>query len=163
MRRVTLARRGALAATVGALALAFAIPGLWLGVAVVALAGVGAWIAIERRWLWASGLLLIASALIGVVAAVLDRSAWLPLVAQLAALTVWDLDRFEQRVSQAAAQRIEDLSQRHLRRLGIAVALGGSLAGISLLIRAPLGFWPTLLVAVAFVMLLIGALRRAAT
>ena len=43
------------------------------------------------------------------------------------------------------------------------MALGGSLAGISLLIRTPLGFWPTLLAAVAFVLLLIGALRRAAT
>ena len=163
MIRVRRARRAALAVTIGAWVLAFAIPGFWLGAAGVAVLGVVAWIVLERRWSWASGLWLIGAALLSVSATVLGRSAWLPLVAQLAALATWDLDRFEQRASQAAAQGIEEISQRHLRRLGIAMALGGSLAGISLLIRTPLGFWPTLLAAVAFVLLLIGALRRATT
>ncbi len=162
MNRVRTVRRAALAVTIAALVLAFAIPGFWLAAAAVAVLGAAVWIVSERRWTWASGLWLIGVALLSLAATVLSRSAWLPLVAQLAALAVWDLVRFEQRTSQAEAQGVEDLSQRHLRRLGVAVALGGSLAGISLLIRAPLGFWPTLAAAVVFVLLLIGAFRRVA-
>ncbi len=162
MTRVRSARRAALAGATGALALAFAIPGLWLGVAVAAALGLVVAIVIERRWPWASGVHLVGVAVLSLAATVLGQSAWLPLVAQLAALMVWDLDRFDQRASRAGAQGIELLSQRHLRRLGIAVVLGGSLAAISLAVRTPLGFWPTLAAAVVFVLLLIGALRRVA-
>ena len=164
MTRVRLARRIGLAVTVMSLALTFALAGIWPGVGVVAAAGAAAWIAIERRRLtWANGLWLAGSAIVSVLAAELGRSAWLPLVAQLAALAAWDLDRFEQRVSGAEETVNKDLSQRHLSRLGLALVLGGSLAGISLVIRAPLGFWPTLAMAAALIVLLIGMLRRAST
>lgn len=164
MTRVRLARRIGLAVTVMSLALTFALAGMWQGVVVVAVAGAAAWIAIERRRLtWANGLWLAGSAIVSVLAAELGRSAWLPLVAQLAALAVWDLDRFEQRVSGTEETVYEDLSQRHLSRLAVALMLGGSLAGLSLVIRAPLGFWPTLAMAAALVALLIGVVRRAST
>ena len=164
MTRVRLARRIGLAVTVMALALTFALAGMWPGVGVVAVAGAAAWIAIERRRLTlASGLWLAGTALLSVLAAELGRSAWLPLVAQLAALAVWDLDRFERRVAGAEEMVNEDLSQRHLSRLGLALVLGGCLAGISLVVRAPLGFWPTLAMAAALIVLLIGMLRRAST
>ncbi len=164
MTRVRLARRIGLAVTVMSLALAFALVGIWPGVGVVAAAGAAAWIAIERRRsTLVSGWWLAGTALLSVLAAELGRSAWLPLVAQMAALAVWDLDRFEQRVSGAEETVNEDLSQRHLSRLSLALVLGGSLAGLSLVIRAPLGFWPTLALAATLIVLLIGMLRRAST
>ncbi len=75
----------------------------------------------------------------------------------LGTLAAWDLARFRSRLTLANAELTPELEQDHLRKLGITLAIGGSVALLPLLAIIPINF---LLLAI-MTLLVFFVLRRA--
>ena len=149
--------------SVFALALGFALSGLWAGMAAVLAAG-ALWLLGHRALPWASSAALVTLAAAAAVAVLLAVGGGWPVLGLVAALVAWDLDQFAQRMR--AAGRVDgapELERRHIRRLLVVAATGGVLGAIGLGIRVRLSF-ELALILVALAMLglsiAVGFLRR---
>lgn len=147
-----------------ALALGYALSGLWIWTSLVAALG-GLWLLGQHyRWGWVASMELIC--LVSVAAAGIWQNlaaGWM-LLGVVAALTAWDLDHFAQRLrSVGRAEGARELKQRHLRRLMMVDGLGLLLAAIALEVKIELNFGVAFslgLLAILGLSWVIGFLRR---
>ena len=124
--------------------------------ALVVLAGFG-WLALEAR---SNSLLtglffaiFVALAALGVLR---ELPVPLMLVILLGTLAAWDLARFRSRIAAVDTDIPPALEQDHLRKLGIALAVGGGLPLLPLVANIPINF----LVLAIMTLLLLLVLRR---
>ena len=146
------------------LALAFALSGLWAGVAAV-LAGGALWLLGHLRALrWTSSVALIVLAAAAAAEVLLAEGGGWSLLGLVAALVAWDLEQFAQRMR--AAGRVDDatgLERRHIQRLLAVAAIGGLLGAIGLGLQVRLTFeWALVLAALVMLGLgpIVGYMRR---
>jgi hypothetical protein len=125
----------------GAMAVGYALEGLWVGTLVSAVMG-AAWLAGHwRRWGWITSVALPLSAGAAAIGLWLDVGSGWMLAGLVAALTAWDLEHFVQ--SLRSVDRVDharELERSHLRRLLVVDGLGMALAALALRIRVRIGF-----------------------
>jgi hypothetical protein len=156
--------------SVFALALGFALSGLWVGMAVVLAIG-AFWLLSQLRppghpnaLPWASSAALVMQVTAAAVAVLIVNGWGWPVLGLVAALVAWDLDQFAQQVQ--AAGRVDDapgLERRHIRRLLVVAAVGGILGAVGLGLRLRFSFGLALLLAALAMLglsLIIGYMRR---
>jgi len=132
---------GGVALSAALLFLGYALASQWAGAASVLALGllgaVGHWRTWER--LSAAGFLALAAmAACGVA---LDLGMVWMLGGLGAALCAWELGSWSHRLAAAQVLRQKEMERRHLRRLLVVVGLGSALAGLTALVRLPLGFF----------------------
>jgi len=131
----------------------------WLILAVILVGAV--WLVGDlKNYRWSGDMCF---ALLAVLDGVAMTTGFLPillLLALIAGLVAWDLQRFLQRVY--AAQYVnarEEMEQAHLRRLLVVIIPGFALAALPMLVRISLPFTAVLFLALAGLMLLSNAGR----
>jgi hypothetical protein len=131
------------------LAVGFGMGRLWVGTAAAVVLGIVWLIGQRREWRWSASACFVSLVVVAAVAIWVGVEPAFSLIGVVAALAAWDLHRFTRRLR--LAQRVIDvdqLSRRHLWRLGFVCGLGLLLGGLGLAARVELGLGVALLLGI---------------
>jgi hypothetical protein len=140
---------GAIFLAASTLAAGYALAGSWLG-GVVAFIWAGLWvISIVRQTFNFASLALIGYSILIINAhAVGVGAVWL-LLTLIGALAGWDLEYLLVRLLDVEDEAVADqIAATHNRKLGVTLALGLAVAGITLGIRYQISFWLVLVISI---------------
>jgi hypothetical protein len=149
MKQVEWVMWGCLALSIAALALGYALAGLWVGLAFVLAAGLW-YLMRRRRWAWLAHLAL-ALLLLGAGGGILlGAPAGLMLAAVLFALAAWDLEHFLWRLGYLHNLQLAPIVvRRHFTRLATALGTGAVLSAAALLLQLEIKLWVEILFGLA--------------
>ena len=124
-----------------ALVLPYALAGHWLFALIIALGGLFWWYGWSHKLPGISTLYLLGVTAFCVLGVWINLVPFYFLASLLAALTAWDLDRFDQRLNKVDRVELKQVVVRkHLIRLLFVVVLGLLVGGAALLLRFNLTF-----------------------
>lgn len=128
-----------------ALALGYALGGLWNLTLVIVALGFLWLLGQTRHWGWMAFVGLVSFVGVAVIGLWFDLAAGWMLLGTVMALAAWDLDHFAQRLryvgwDETLAERRRELERRHLQRLLSVSGLGLLLAAVALGVRIRFNF-----------------------
>lgn len=140
---------GCLALSIAALALGYALAGLWVGLVFVLVAGLW-YLMRRRRWAWLAHLALTLLLLGAGGGVFIGAPAGLMLAAVIFALVAWDLEHFLWRLGYLHNPELAPVVvRRHFTRLAVALGAGAVLSAAALLLQLQIKLWLEILFGIA--------------